>query len=220
MRGELCYFQVTNIIKNRRHFVALSLVSQGKLSLKNKRRSSILMTCHYPDPGGASDCFFFASSNQKHYTDLGMEFLRSVSLSWETSGVAKCWLPSRLTLSARYWDFLLPRGNTLLLPLMQNYYNCFTFLGDVVAFTFMRRTITSHLIQFSTACYSLSRRVRTQTSSESSISAFKACSCWGSLKVHSRQCYRCFRKQVPFKPFSAIDPRRVLLCDASRITHQ
>lgn len=138
----------------------------------------------------------------------------------ETSGVVKCRLPSiRLISSARYWDFFY-RNEIPYYYFLHRDANCFTFLGYFAAFTFMTSTIPSRLIQFSTTCCSLSRRVRTQTSSESSISAFKACSCWGSLKVHSRQCYRCFRKQVPITPFSAIDVRRVLLYNTSRINHQ
>ena len=44
----------------------------AKWRLRNERRNSILMTRHYPDLGSASDwSFFFFSTNQKHYLDLG-----------------------------------------------------------------------------------------------------------------------------------------------------
>ena len=43
----------------------------GKWRLRNERKNPILMTGHYPDLGSASDCWKFASSNQKHYPDLG-----------------------------------------------------------------------------------------------------------------------------------------------------
>ena len=115
----------------------------------------------------------------------------------ETSGVAKCRLPSKANIICAILRFFY-RKEIPYYYFLHRDANCFTFLGYFAAFMFMRSTIPSHLIRFSTTCCSLSRRVRTQTSSESSISAFKARSCWSSLEVHSRQCYRCFRKQVPF----------------------
>ena len=141
----------------------------------------------------------------KHHPDLvvtrhqrGMSALVFLTpFRGETSGVAKCRLPSKANIICAILRFFC-RKEIPYYYFLHRDANCFTFLGYFAAFTFMRSTIPSHLIQFSTTCCSLSRRVRTQTSSESSISAFKACSCWGSLKVHSRQCYRCFRKQVPF----------------------
>ena len=141
----------------------------------------------------------------KHHPDLvvtrhqrGMSALVFLTpFRGETSGVAKCRLPSKANIICAILRFFY-RKEIPYYYFLHRDANCFTFLGYFAAFMFMRSTIPSHLIRFSTTCCSLSRRVRTQTSSESSISAFKACSCWGSLKVHSRQCYRCFRKQVPF----------------------
>ena len=39
-------------------------VFAAKWRLRNERRNSILMTCHYPDLGSASDCLFFFCFNQ------------------------------------------------------------------------------------------------------------------------------------------------------------
>ena len=41
--------------------------------MRNERRKSILMTCHYPDLGSASEGIFSFSPDQKHYTDLASD---------------------------------------------------------------------------------------------------------------------------------------------------
>ena len=58
-----------------------------KWRLRNECRNSILMTCHHPELGSASDSSYrlgigkFASTNQKHYPDLGSD-ASSVCLCW------------------------------------------------------------------------------------------------------------------------------------------
>ena len=41
--------------------------------MRNERRKSILMTCHYPDLGSPSEGIFSFSPDQKHYTDLASD---------------------------------------------------------------------------------------------------------------------------------------------------
>ena len=43
----------------------------AKWHLRNECSNSILMTCHYPDLGSATDCINLVLVNQKHYQDLG-----------------------------------------------------------------------------------------------------------------------------------------------------
>ena len=60
------------------HLATLLLVSrQKKWRLRNKSRNFILMKCHYPDLGSASDwlnhVFPRGTTNQKHHPDLGSD---------------------------------------------------------------------------------------------------------------------------------------------------
>ena len=72
-----------------------------KWRLRNKRRKSILITCHYPDLAvllmiGRTTRGKFASTSQKHYPDLGSDF----SSVWNfctffsdlSGGIVKCCL--------------------------------------------------------------------------------------------------------------------------------
>jgi len=46
--------------------------------MSNDRRNSMLMTCHYPDLVSAVIGWKIASTNQKHYPDLGSEHVISM----------------------------------------------------------------------------------------------------------------------------------------------
>ena len=58
----------------------------AKWCLRNDCRYSLLMTCHYPDLFSASHWSCqegkFASTNQKHYPDLGSDALSVDVISW------------------------------------------------------------------------------------------------------------------------------------------
>ena len=58
------------ILENSRHLATPLLVCPQNESLRSERRNSILMTRHFPDLNSASEGKF-ASTNQKHYPDLG-----------------------------------------------------------------------------------------------------------------------------------------------------
>ena len=97
------------VIIDSQHF-AIPLWFLHKSPLRNEHKNVILMTCLYPDLPG--QCFWlvvlhgkFASTNQKHYPDLGSNassvlyrncvfvLVSQASFPGETNGgVAKCWL--------------------------------------------------------------------------------------------------------------------------------
>ena len=57
MLNQPIIYSITVAWENRRNFPTPPLHGfPAKRRLRNKRRNSILMTCHYPDVGSASDC--------------------------------------------------------------------------------------------------------------------------------------------------------------------